>query len=122
MDYADTAHPSKKYHEKSHGESFLALAQNNFSPNGFYILDEPEAALSLSRQLTLLLELDKLSKNGAQFIIASHSPILLGLPGAQIYSFDDGMIHTVSYEETDSYQITEMFINNREQLLKRILE
>lgn len=121
-EYADIKHPSQKYHEKSHGESFLALAQNSFRPNGLYLLDEPEAALSPQRQLTLLIEISRLAKQGAQFIIASHSPILLGIPEAQILSFDDGVIHECSYEETESYQVTEMFINNREYFLKRLLE
>ena len=122
MEYADLLHPSMKYHEKSHGESFLALAQNSFRPHGLYLLDEPEAALSPQRQLTLLLEISILAKQDAQFIIASHSPILLGIPGAQILSFDDGVIHECSYEETESYQVTEMFINNREYFLKRLLD
>lgn len=83
-EYSDVSHPSKKYHEKSHGESFLALAQGSFRPNGLYLLDEPEAALSPQRQLTLLIEINKLASLGAQFIIASHSPILLGMPDVQI--------------------------------------
>lgn len=120
-EYADAWHPSQKYHEKSHGESFLALAQNSFRPGGLYLLDEPEAALSPQRQLTLLIEISRLSKQGAQFIIASHSPILLGIPDAQILSFDDGVIHECEYEDTESYQVTEMFINNREYFLGRLL-
>ena len=120
-EYADDWHPSEKYHEKSHGESFLALAQNSFRSNGLYLLDEPEAALSPQRQLTLLIEINRLAKQGAQFIIASHSPILLGIPDAQILSFDDGEIHECEYEDTDTYQVTEMFINNREYFLKRLL-
>lgn len=111
----------KSLHERSHGESFLALIQGGFVANGLYILDEPEAALSPQRQLTLLLEIDRLAKAGAQFIIASHSPILLGLPEAQILSFDEGEICPCSYTETSSYQVTEMFINNREYFLKRLL-
>ena len=110
------------YHEKSHGESFLQLAQNSFRPGGFYLLDEPEAALSPQRQLTLLMEIDRCAKGGAQFIMATHSPILLGLPGAQILSFDDGPIHPCEYEETDSYQVMSAFINHREQLLRRLLD
>ena len=121
-EYADPDHPSRKYHEKSHGESFLALAQSSFRPHGLYLLDEPEAALSPQRQLTLLIEISRLAKQGAQFIIASHSPILLGIPEAQILSFDEGVIHPCDYTETESYQVTEMFINNREYLLKRLLE
>ena len=113
---------SQHFHEKSHGESFLALAQNSFRPNGLYLLDEPEAALSPQRQLTLLMEIDRCTKEGSQFIIVTHSPILLGLPGAEILSFDNGVIHSCSYEETDSYQVTSMFINNKEQILRRLLE
>ena len=109
------------FHEKSHGESFLALAQNSFRANGVYLLDEPEAALSPQRQLTLLMEIDRCVKEGSQFIIVTHSPILLGLPGAQILSFDDGQIHPCTYEETDSYQVTSMFINHREQILHQLL-
>ena len=109
------------FHEKSHGESFLALAQNSFRANGVYLLDEPEAALSPQRQLTLLMEIDRCVKKGSQFIIVTHSPILLGLPGAQILSFDDGQIHPCTYEETDSYQVTSMFINHREQILHQLL-
>ena len=110
------------FHEKSHGESFLALAQNSFRPNGLYLLDEPEAAFSPQRQLTLLMEIDRCVKEESQFIIVTHSPILLGIPGAEILSFDDGPIHPCTYEETDSYQVTSMFINNREQILRRLLE
>ena len=120
-DYADIAHPSQRYHEKSHGESFLALAQSQLRPNGLYLPDEPEAALSPQRQLTLLMEIYSCARQGSQFIIVTHSPILLGIPGAEILSFDKGMIHTCTYEETGSYQVTELFINNREQLLKRLL-
>lgn len=121
MDYADLAHPSQKYHEKSHGESFLAMVQKHLRPHGMYIFDEPEAALSPQRQLTLLMEIYECARQGSQFIIATHSPILLGIPGAQILTFDDGIIHPCEYEDTDSYQITEMFINNRKHLLTRLL-
>ena len=109
------------FHEKSHGESFLSLVQNTFRENGIYLLDEPEAALSPQRQLTLLMEIHRCAQGGAQFIIASHSPILLGFPGAEILSFDDGVIHPCTYEETDSYQVTEVFINHREHLLHKLL-
>ena len=119
--YADIQHPSAKYHEKSHGESFLALAQNNLRANGLYLFDEPEAALSPQRQLTLLMEIYKCAKKGAQFFIVTHSPILLGIPNADIYCFDNGSIHLCEYEETESYQVTEMFINNRHTLLNRLL-
>lgn len=121
-DYVDIMHPSQRYHEKSHGESFLAIAQNYMKPGGVYIFDEPEAALSPQRQLTLLLDIYRCAKGNAQFIIATHSPILLGIPDAEIYSFDSGKIHLCGYEETESYQVTEMFINNREALLRRLLQ
>ncbi len=110
------------FHEKSHGESFLALAQNNFRPNGIYLLDEPEAALSPQRQLTLLAEIHRCAAEGSQFLIVTHSPILLGMKNAEILTFDDGPIHPCSYEETDSYQVTSLFINHREQILNRLLE
>jgi len=121
-DYADVAHPSAKLHEKSHGESFLAIAQKNFQGDGIYLLDEPEAALSPQRQLTLLAEIYQCAAEGAQFIIATHSPILLGTPGSVILSFDGGAIHPCKYEDTESYQVMEMFINNRERLLRNLLD
>ena len=98
------------------------MAQSNFTGNGVYLLDEPEAALSPQRQLTLLLEIVRCVREGSQFIIVTHSPILLGIPDAEILSFDDGVIHPCEYEETDSYQVTEMFINNRDRILSRLLE
>lgn len=111
----------KSMHDQSHGESFLALIQNRFTERGLYILDEPEAALSPQRQLTLLMLIYNLAQKGTQFIIASHSPILLGIPGASILSFDGGSIREITYEETESYIITEMFINDKERLLNNML-
>ena len=119
--YGDADHPSERYHEKSHGESFLATAQKQLGPNGLYFFDEPEAALSPYRQLTLLMELERCARQGSQLFIITHSPILLGIPGAQILTFDDGPVHPCTYEETDSYQVMEMFINNRKQLLKHLI-
>ncbi len=113
---------SAKYHEQSHGESFLEVANNNLQPNGLYLFDEPEAALSPQRQLTLLMDIYECAKEGSQFIIVSHSPILLGIPGADIYSFDQGTIHLCKYEETESYLITEMFLHNREAFLHKLLK
>lgn len=110
----------KALHEQSHGESFLAYFQS-FDQEGLYIMDEPEAALSPQRQLTLFIQIVKMAEKGSQFIIASHSPILLGIPGADIISFDDGRVRRCSYEETESYQVMEMFINNRERLVERLL-
>ena len=116
------AEVSREYHRKSHGESFLAVVQDQFNGNGMYLLDEPEAALSPQRQLTLMLELLRCAKNNAQFIIVTHSPILLGMPDAEILSFDSGKIHPIEYEETDSYRITEMFIRDRKRFLKKLLD
>lgn len=122
IDYTDIHHPSKEYHKKSHGESFLAIAQDYMGGNGVYIFDEPEAALSPQRQLTLLINIHKCAQEGAQFIIVSHSPILLGMPDAEIFCFDDGMVHPCRYEDTDSYAITKAFVNDRKHFLKRLLE
>lgn len=120
-EYVDALHPSQRFHEKSHGESFLLIMQRQLRSNGLYFLDEPEAALSPQRQLTLLAEIDSCARQGSQFFIATHSPILLGLPNAEILSFDDGPLHPCRYEETSSYQVTEMFINRRERLLGRLI-
>ena len=109
-----------RYHERSHGESFLALAQRELKPNGLYFLDEPEAALSPERQLTLLSMLAECK--GAQFVIVTHSPILLALPGAEILNFDFQPLKKCEYEETGSYRIMEMFINHRRTMLKTLLE
>lgn len=108
------------YHSMSHGESFLAFFQS-FDSAGLFIMDEPEAALSPQRQLTLLIDICHLADLGAQFIIATHSPILLGLPGAELLSFDDGNITPCTYEETSSYQVTKRFVNDRESFLKLLL-
>lgn len=109
------------YHEKSHGESFLAVSENHFGARGLYFLDEPEAALSPQKQLSLLIRISECVKEGAQFVIATHSPILLAYPEAEILSFD-GRIHPVSYEETDSFRITRMFVNDRERILHHLLD
>lgn len=111
----------KSLHEQSHGESFLAYFQS-FHQAGLYLMDEPEAALSPQRQLSLFIQIAQMAEVGSQFIIATHSPILLGIPGADIVSFDDGVMKRCRYEETESYQVMEMFINNRELLIERLLD
>ena len=83
------AEVSRDYHRKSHWESFLAVAQDNFSGNGMYLLDEPEAALSPQRQLTLMLEMIRCSRENAQFIVVTHSPILLGMPDGKLQNYGD---------------------------------
>ncbi|PQP82653.1 AAA family ATPase [Paenibacillus sp. PCH8] len=111
----------RSLHEQSHGESFLNLFVNRFSSKGIYLLDEPEAALSPARQLSLLRILHDLSST-SQFIIATHSPILLGYPGAEILSFDDSQIQEVAYEDTDHYQITRSFLENRDRMLNELFK
>lgn len=111
----------RSLHEQSHGESFLSLIQNRFTEKGLYILDEPEAALSPQRQLTLLMLIDDLAQKGAQFIIATHSPILLGIPECTILSFDEDKIDEIDYKETESYKITELFINHKDSILNNLL-
>ncbi|PWW40779.1 MULTISPECIES: AAA family ATPase [Paenibacillus] len=111
----------RSLHEQSHGESFLNLFVNRFNSKGIYLLDEPEAALSPARQLSLLRILHDLSDT-SQFIIATHSPILLGYPGACILSFDDGGIQEVDYEDTEHYQITRSFLENRDRMLNELFK
>lgn len=111
----------KSLHEQSHGESFLSFFQGN-EREGLYIMDEPEAALSPQRQLSLLILIARMAKAGSQFVIATHSPILLGIPGASIYSFDDEQIQLCRYEDTECYNVMKLFINDRERFLKRLLD
>ena len=109
-------------HEQSHGESFLALVRHRFGGDGFYVLDEPEAALSPNRQLSLLaLMYDLVERRRSQFVVATHSPILMAYPGATIYYLSDGGgIRQVAYEDTDHYQITKGFLGNRERYFKHL--
>ena len=111
----------KSLHSQSHGESFLAFFKNRVGNSGFYIFDEPEAALSPQRQLSLLVIINEMCKqSGSQFIIATHSPILLAYPGATIYSCDGDTLKKVSYKETDHYQITKRFLDNPGQFLHHL--
>ena len=103
----------KSLHKQSHGESFLSLFEHRFSSGGFFILDEPEAALSPQRQLDFLNILHTLmQKSNTQFIIATHSPILLAYPHAQIISFDGQHLEEIAYEETKPYKIVHSFLQN----------
>ncbi len=111
----------RSLHEQSHGESFLSYFQS-FTEAGLYIMDEPEAALSPQRQLSLFIQIAKMAEQGSQFVIATHSPILLAIPGADIYSFDGEGLFPCSYEETESYRLTELFINERKRIIKELLE
>ena len=107
-------------HEQSHGESFLALVMHRFSGQGLYILDEPEAALSPTRQLSLLSRMHQLSSDDSQFIIATHSPILMAYPGALIYHMSESGIEEVEYRETDHYQITRSFLADPERMFREL--
>lgn len=102
----------RSLHRQSHGESFMATLVNKFSGNGLYLLDEPEAALSPSRQLAALVRIHDLVRNGSQFIIATHSPILLAFPSAKIVHFDEHGLHEIKYEDTEHYSVTRDFLNN----------
>lgn len=112
----------RSLHTRSHGETFLTVLDLKFQRNGLFLLDEPEAALSPQRQLAFLVLIhDVLRKHkDAQFIISSHSPILLGYPEAQIFSFDDGCIHEVEYDDVAAFQIVRRFLNHRESFLDEL--
>jgi predicted ATPase len=115
------AHGGRSLHEQSHGESFLALVHNRFYANGLYILDEPEAALSPQRQLSFLVSLDELStRKNCQFIIATHSPIILAYPDATIYGLGSDGLTKIAYEDTEHYALTRDFLQNRERYLRRL--
>ncbi|MBB3220786.1 AAA family ATPase [Pseudoduganella umbonata] len=109
-------------HEQSHGESFMALLTHRFGGQGLYVLDEPEAALSPQRQLAALQQIHRLVKAGSQFIIATHSPILMAYPDARIYScLPDGLRRT-DYEDTEHYQVTLDFLRNPRRVLDTLLD
>ena len=109
-------------HHRSHGESFLALAENRFGGDGLYILDEPEAALSPSRLLRLMVIMHRLVEQGSQFLISTHSPILMAFPDAEIYELTEEGISSVSYRETAHFQLTRQFLCNPEGMLAQLLE
>jgi len=114
------AYGGKSLHEQSHGESFFALFQNRLRGNGLYILDEPEAALSPTRQMSLITRMHDLVNLDSQFIIATHSPIIMAYPDACIYEIGDGM-RRVRYEETEHYRITRAFVNNTDRMLQELM-
>lgn len=107
-------------HQISHGQAFMGLIMNRFDENGLYILDEPEAALSPQNQMSFIIKLHELAKNGSQFIIATHSPIIASLPGSTIYKFDE-TIKEIDYEDMDSFKIMELMINDRKRMLFNLL-
>jgi len=115
------AYGERSLHEQSHGEAFLSLFSERFGDHGFYILDEPEAALSPSRQLAMLVRLHELVGERAQFIIATHSPILLAYPDSTIYQLGDEGLAQIAYEDTEHYIVAKSFLSNPRQYLDRLL-
>ena len=108
-------------HKRSHGESFLALVEHRFGGNGLYILDEPEAALSPMRQLEFLCHMDRLVKQNSQFIISTHSPILMAFPDAEVWELSQKGIASVPYQETEHYKTAKNFLDYPERMLKVLL-
>ncbi len=109
-------------HEQSHGESFLALLENRFGGKGLYILDEPEAALSPQRQLAALKRIHQLVQAGSQFVIATHSPILMAYPEASIFVCTPQGIRLRAYEDTEHYEVMHAFMANPRRMLKELLK
>lgn len=109
-------------HKQSHGESFLAIVQNRLRGRGLYIFDEPESALSPMKLMTLMVEMNNLVKKDSQFIIATHSPILMTFPGAEILEFSKEGIRSVDYRDTEHYQITRRFLENPDRMLRYLFE
>jgi predicted ATPase len=107
-------------HEQSHGESFLALAANRFGRDSLYLLDEPEAALSVSGELALVAVIARAARDGAQFVIATHSPILLACPSARIYELDESGVTTPGYDELQAVRLTRGFLEAPERYLRAI--
>lgn len=112
----------RSLHEQSHGESFIALLVHRLSGKGLYLFDEPEAALSPTRQLSALARIHELVQMNSQFIIATHSPILMAYPDAWIYRLSDNAIDRIEYTETEHYSVTRSFLNKHEQMLRELLK
>ncbi len=117
----ERAYGGTSLHSQSHGEAFLALLQHRFQGDGVYLLDEPEAALSPQRQLSVLTLMHRLVYHQSQLVIATHSPILLAYPNSRIYLFSEGGISEVKYTETEHYQVTKDFLNRHERMLDLLL-
>lgn len=112
----------RSLHEQSHGESFLALMLERFGGRGLYILDEPEAALSPQRQLAVLSRIHDLVLDDSQFIVATHSPILMAYPDACIYRCDKDGLTQIDYQDTDHFKVTRDFLANPERMLRVLME
>jgi predicted ATPase len=112
----------KSLHEQSHGEAFLALLTNRFGSDGLYILDEPETALSPQRQLSVLARIHDLALCNCQFIIVTHSPILMAYPDSIIYQCDDKGLTRIAYEHTEHFQVARNFLANPQRTLRILFE
>ena len=112
----------RQLHTRSHGEAFLALVQNRFEGRGLYLLDEPEAALSPQRLLSLLVAIHDLVALDSQFIIATHSPIVMAFPGAEVKLFDETGVHSADYRDTEHYRITRQFLNDPDRMLNYLFQ
>ncbi len=112
----------KSLHNQSHGEAFLSLFLNRFDGHGLFLLDEPEAALSPARQMAFLVRLHQLIGDHSQFIIATHSPIILAYPGATIYQFDEEGITNTTYKETQHYDLTRRFLQDPDHMMHQLLK
>src|SRR5262249_51475087 len=109
-------------HERSHGEAFLALVLHWLRGNGFYLFDEPEAALSPNRQLALLAAMGEVVAKRSQFLIATHLPVLMACTGATIYCFGDDARRRIEFTETEHYQVTRAFLANPERMLRELVD
>lgn len=109
-------------HERSHGESFMALFEHRLEGPGLYLLDEPEAALSPLRQLELVRRMHTLAEGGSQFIVATHSPILLAFPGARVLAFSEDGISPTAYDQTEHFLVMRRFVEHPERMLRELLE
>lgn len=116
------AYGGKSLHEQSHGESFFSLVMNRFKGHGLYILDEPEAALSPSRQMSLLIRIKELADSGSQFIIATHSPIILAYPDSVIYELTENGISETAYEDTEVYGVMKAFMDSPKRMIDHLFE
>ena len=119
---ARASHGGRSLHEQSHGESFIALVTNRFGPNGLYVLDEPEAALSVRGILALMRRMHDLIAEGSQFVVSTHSPILLGYPNATIYVLSEHGIAETPYDSTEVIELTRSFLDDRAQFFHHLFE
>jgi predicted ATPase len=118
----NASYGGKSLHRQSHGEAFLSLIRHRFRGNGLYIMDEPEAALSVARQMEFLALIHELTKKGSQLVIATHSPIIMSYPNSLIYQVSAEGLRPISYEETEQYQLTRYFLNNHKAMLSDLLD